>query len=132
MPIPYCLWVIMSAAGCMQSAHIPVAMVGDAANNTTVNVVRGASVDITLDSSYWKFAGSSKPEVLREDGPAKLLPAPMGATCAPGVGCRPVEVKFTAQTPGTAVVTASRSVCGEVMRCAPGQRSYKVTVVVRK
>lgn len=134
MPLPYCLWAVFAVAGCIQghSAHLPVTVVGDGAGNQTVHVKQGTHVDVVLRSSYWKFDGSSAPTVLREDGPARLLPLPPGVSCPPGTGCRPVEAVFTAGQPGTAVVKASRTVCGEAMLCAPGQRSYQLAVVVTK
>jgi hypothetical protein len=134
VPFSYCLWMISMALGCAhgQMAHSPTVQASEAANNKTVYVREGASLDLVLHSSYWMIHGSSNPSVLREDGPASLLPAPGGVACPPGVGCRPVKAVFTAELPGTAVVTASRNACGEALRCTPAQRSYKLTVVVTR
>jgi hypothetical protein len=43
-----------------------------------------------------------------------------------------VRAKFTALTDGKAVITASRSACGEALRCKPGQTRFTVNVVDRK
>jgi hypothetical protein len=42
-----------------------------------------------------------------------------------------VRADFTALTAGKAVITASRSACGEALRCKPDQTRFIVNVVVR-
>jgi hypothetical protein len=42
-----------------------------------------------------------------------------------------LRADFTALTDGKAVITAERSVCGEVLRCKPDQTQFTVTVDVR-
>ncbi len=49
----------------------------------------------------------------------------------PGGGCGTVTAWFNADGPGTAVVTASRTSCGEAMACGGGAGSYRLTVIVR-
>jgi hypothetical protein len=102
------------------------------ANGTMVPVAAGDRVELILSSSYWHVAGSSTPSVLRQDGPATPMPRP--GTCPaniPGLGCVPIQVKFTALADGKAVIKASRTTCGEAMGCRPGQTRFSVTVVVR-
>jgi hypothetical protein len=129
VPFAYCLLAVL-AAGCASGHHSVLAT--DSANNTTLHVEQGSTVAVELHSSYWTIKGSSNPRVLREVGQPELMSAPHGANCLPGMGCRPVEEMFTAELPGTAVVTASRTTCGEAMLCAPSQRDYKLTVVVTR
>jgi len=103
----------------------------DNANGTTVSVRVGDSIRVILASSYWNVNGSSAPTVLRQDGHAVLLPRPRNCPEIPGLGCTPIRVAFTAVAPGTAMIKASRSSCGEALRCVGRSTRYKLTVVVR-
>jgi hypothetical protein len=107
-------------------------VVRDGSNGRTVSVTVGEHLEVILASSYWTVQGSSQPQVLQQDGPTKLMPRPAGcAANIPGLGCVPVRTDFSALTPGTTVITASRTSCGEAMRCMPKQQHYTLTVVVR-
>jgi len=109
----------------------PVIVIRDNANGTVVPVAAGDRVELILSSSYWDVAGSSAPRVLRQDGPATLMPRP--STCPkniPGLGCIPIQMNFTALADGRAVIKASRTSCGEALRCGPHHTRFTVTVVV--
>lgn len=97
------------------------------ANRTDTRVHVGARVELLLHSDYWMVHGSSQPAVLRQDGPTVTLPGPR---CVPGGGCKPVMTLFTALQAGSAVITASRTSCGEAMACVGDQGSFEVTVTV--
>jgi hypothetical protein len=125
----------LAAAGCGVTASAaggPAVIVihGDA-NGSTVQAGAGDRVELILSSSYWDVAGSSSPTVLRQDGPAVLMSRPSSCPDIPGLGCTPVRANFTALADGRAVITASRSSCGEALRCRPDQMRFTVTVVVR-
>jgi hypothetical protein len=129
----------MTFAGCgMAASSGPVAggprviVVRDDANGKAVSARAGDRIELILSSSYWHVTGSSVPSVLRQDGPPVLLSRPRNCPDIPGLGCIPVRAKFTALTDGKAVITASRSACGEARRCKPGQTRFTVNVVVRK
>ena len=131
---------IMTSAGCGTAAsHAggPVAggptviVVHDDANGKAVSTRAGDRIELILSSSYWHVTGSSAPSVLRQDGPPVLLSRPSGCPGIPGLGCIPVRADFTALTDGKAVITASRSACGEARRCMPDQTRFTVMVVVR-
>lgn len=100
------------------------------AKGKVVKIAVGTSVELILHSSYWNINNSSSPKVLSEIGEPTQLP--VTPTCPPGIGCNPVQATFTAMTPGTAVLSASRMSCGEAMGCGPGQGHFQVTVVVTK
>jgi hypothetical protein len=110
--------------------HTAVVVEKDSSNGKTVRIGVGDQVKLVLGSSYWKIRGSSAPAVLRQHGPVKLLASP--SACPPGVGCRPVQVFFTALAPGTAVITAHRTVCGEALRCIGSRGRFRLTVVVSR
>jgi len=108
-----------------------VIVVRDNANGKAVSARAGNRIELILSSSYWHLTGSSAPSVLRQDGPPALLPRPSSCPDIPGLGCTPVRANFTALTNGKAVITASRSTCGEALRCKPDQTRFTVIVVVR-
>ena len=103
----------------------------DHANGRTLHVSVGERLNLILSSTYWQLRGSSAPAVLRQDGAARTLPRPSNCPKLPGLGCTPVRTSFLALAPGTAVITASRTTCGEALACAAGQRHFRVTIVVR-
>jgi hypothetical protein len=124
----------LTAAGCGVTASAAgspaVIVIHDSANGATVRAGAGDRVELILASSYWEVAGSSSPHVLRQNGPAALMPRPTNCPDIPGLGCIPVRVSFTALADGRAVITASRSSCGEALPCMPDQTRFRVTVVV--
>jgi hypothetical protein len=124
----------LTAAGCGATASAAggpaVIVIHDDANGATVHAGAGDRVELILSSSYWDVAGSSSPTVLRQDGSAVLMPRPSNCPDIPGLGCIPVRAIFTALADGRAVITASRSSCGEALPCMPDQTRFKVTVVV--
>jgi hypothetical protein len=150
------LAVAMLAAGCLQTAskardpgtrdksvvtthrsrvvqgglplHVVIAA-GDAANGTTMHARVGDRVELTLSSDYWTVEGSSAPAVLRQNGATVQLPRQ--PHCPPGVGCAPLRTGFTALAPGTAMITATRTTCGEALRCVGSQGRFALTVVVQ-
>ena len=108
-----------------------VIVVRDDANGNAVSARAGDRIELILSSSYWRVTGSSAPSVLRQNGPPVPLPRPSSCADIPGLGCTPVRAGFTALTGGKAVITASRSACGEALRCKPDQTRLTVIVVVR-
>ena len=130
---------LAGAAGCASSPGSvviapkqppPPVVLDEHANQSTVRVVVGRNVQVLLHSSYWTDFGSSQPAVVRADGSARMLPTTQ--TCMPGGGCNPVVATFTAMSAGTAVLSASRTSCGEALRCSPGNSHYRVTIIVAR
>ena len=105
-----------------------VVVLNEHANNTTVRVVVGADVVLQLHSTYWMNIGSSRQAVLHEDGVPRVQPKPSG--CVPGEGCGLEQATFTAVRVGTAVLSASRTSCGEALRCGSAASHYRVTILV--
>jgi hypothetical protein len=125
----------VTAAGCgvapATAGGPTVIVIRDDANGKTVPVAAGDWVELILSSNYWNVAGNSAPRVLRQDGPLTLMPRPNSCPeNIPGLGCIPVQMKFTALADGRAVIKASASSCGEARPCMPGQTRFTVTVVV--
>jgi hypothetical protein len=127
-----CTFLAASCATAASAGHpVPrVIVIRDNANGRTVSVPAGDSLELILASSYWKVTGSSAPRVVRQDGPTVLLPRPSSCPAIPGLGCTPVRTSFTALSSGEAVIRASRSTCGEALRCAARATRFTLTVVV--
>jgi len=101
----------------------------DADNGRPVTVTVGAHVTLVLASTYWTVDPMPGGSVLRSDGPP-VTTSKLGH-CVAGQGCGTVTAAYTAVTPGTVVVSAVRTVCGEALACSATQRSYRVPVTVR-
>ncbi|MFG2844181.1 hypothetical protein ACGF12_13565 [Kitasatospora sp. NPDC048296] len=97
------------------------------ANHTTLKVAVGTTISVDLHSTYWSAATSSAPDIVAPAGSPATSPSP---SCRPGGGCGTVSASFTARTPGTAHLVASRTICGEALNCGPDQRTYDVTIEV--
>ena len=111
-----------------QVADYPAVVLDEHANHATVNVVVGRDVELLLHSSYWMNFGSSRPAIVRVDGAPRVLPTP--SHCVPGGGCNPVLARFTAASLGTAVLSASRTSCGEALACGPANSHFSVMIRV--
>jgi cytoskeletal protein RodZ len=101
--------------------------VADANDGQTVTLHPGEHLRVALASTYWQIQPSSDPSVLRADGSPATSPSP---GCVPGAGCGTAAETFTAVAPGHATVVATRTTCGEAMRCQGSAGHYQVQVVV--
>jgi hypothetical protein len=122
-------WCPTSDGSCVPPSTGHTVKVDEAANGSEVTLGRGDHLQVTLHSTYWQFNPSSDSPVLGTDGGPRTGP---GTNCPsfPGSGCGTVTQIYTAGKAGTAVVTATRTTCGEAMLCSPAQH-YAVTVHVR-
>ena len=93
----------------------------------TVTLHVGDRLKVVLDSTYWAILGGS-PTVLLV---GKQVATPSVNGCVPGGGCGTVSETFTADGKGTSTVSASRTSCGEALRCTGGKGEFDVTVVVK-
>lgn len=101
----------------------------DADSARTVTVHIGDRLSVVLHSTYWTFAATSNPSVLLAEGQPAVSPNPSG--CVPGQGCGTVTAGFVAIAAGSAEIGASRTSCGEALRCSGSAGSYRLTVIVK-
>lgn len=90
----------------------------------TVPVARGSTIVVVFDQTRWTFpppAGTA----LQQQG---VVTTP--ARCVPGGVCGTTTATYRAVGDGTAVITASRTVCGEAITCNGQKVSFSVNVVV--
>jgi hypothetical protein len=101
--------------------------VTDANDGQTVTLHAGQKLRVTLLSTYWEIQPPSAPLVLRQDVQPIVSPSP---GCVAGAGCGTAAATFTALAPGHATVVATRTSCGEAMRCLGNSGHFQVEVVV--
>lgn len=100
--------------------------VDEHAAGRTIRLGSGTTIRLVLHSTYWSAPRSSAPDVLGPVG----MPKVTRGNCHAGMGCGTVEAGYLTKRPGTATLTATRTSCGEAMRCPPGSRVFTVTVTV--
>ncbi|SEM31764.1 hypothetical protein [Streptacidiphilus jiangxiensis] len=126
-----------ATAGGGTGATTPASATGSAAvvvhnadKGRTITLHTGQTLEVVLTGGYWPAPVSSSEAVLKASGaPSYLSPSPSHG-CPPGVGCRPQQTDFTAVAPGTATVSATRTNCGEAMRCTDANGKFTITVTV--
>jgi hypothetical protein len=116
-----------SGAGLAATSPLPVVHVSESRDGGKVTLRRGQKLRVVLHSTYWRFKAPSTAGVLRLAGKPVVTPKP---GCVPGQGCGTVTVTYVARAIGSAAVAASRTSCGEALRCTPAAGSYKLTVAV--
>ena len=99
-------------------------------NGRIVTVARGTPLVLRLHRTYWRIRGSSNPAVVRQTGPQQTR-AVLPPRCLPGMGCGTASAPFEALHAGRARLSATRTICGEALRCSPAQRRYAVVILVR-
>ncbi len=103
----------------------------------TVAVKLGSRVELTLHSMYWGLAVPAKSSSLTSNGAPILKPifpspsAPAGCKIA-GSGCGTQTWEFVATKVGTTHLIASRTTCGEALRCTGKSGRFAVTVKVSR
>lgn len=101
--------------------------VGFGAKGRTVHLSVGDSVRVRLNTTFWQFEAPSGAVV-----PAgRPVVRPDGGHTIPGSGSGTVIATYRADKVGRATITASRTSCGEALRCINGQGAFRLTVVVR-
>lgn len=103
----------------------------------TVVVKLGSRVELTLHSMYWGLAVPAKRSSLTSKGQPILKPifpgpsAPAGCRIA-GSGCGTQTWEFMATKVGITHLVASRTTCGEAMKCTGANGRFAVTVKVSR
>jgi hypothetical protein len=111
-----------------RTASKRVVTVDEKAGHRTVTIRQGTEIDVRLHSTYWRFS-SLRGSVLRSLGAPAYKPR-LGGSCVPGQGCGTVTSRYRANRPGRKTIRASRTSCGEALRCTHGAGSFRVTIRV--
>ena len=111
-----------------QSSGTSALQIADSANGKTFKVKSGSIIKVTLNSTFWNFQSSTGINGSETPTMTAIMPGPTApANCQlPGVGCGTVVWKFKAGKPGRANFIASRTLCGEALRCSAKQSKFTV------
>lgn len=125
----------MTVMGISQSQAASTRALSEKNINQTVSVRVGGTVSLTLHSMYWTLNAQAKSSSLLSKGAPILKPvlpgptAPNGCKIA-GSGCGTQTWKFKATKIGTAHLLATRTTCGEAMRCTGSTGRFEVTIKI--
>lgn len=116
------------------------ATAGTTDNGHTIALAVGDHLEVRLAGTGWTFSADTPGSPLRAVGQPTASVLPTGgagstvdrSACVPGGQCVEVTATYAATAPGTAVVAAGRTSCGEAMRCTGRAGSYRLTVIVAK
>ena len=105
--------------------------------NKTFTAKLGSSVSLSLHSMYWNLTPIKSGASLKINGAPIQKPILPGANAPagcrfPGSGCGVQTWKFSTIKVGTTYLIATRTSCGEAMRCTGSNGTFKVTVKVIK
>ena len=105
----------------------------ESSNGHKVQVKSGSVLKITLNSTYWSADRVSNLTKIGDPVMTPIMPGPNApANCQhPGTGCGTVVWSFKASKKGAASFSASRTSCGEALKCAPDQMLYKLNFLVK-
>ena len=107
-----------------------VVTVTDRDNGRTITLKLHQRLRVVLSSTYWTQKESSNPAIIRLVGQPRITPQPSG--CVPGAGCGTATASYSTVAPGSALITATRTSCGEAMGCTAASSRFTLHVLVRR
>ncbi len=121
---------LATGAGAARSATV---VLSESSNGRTIAVNPGAHLTLTLHSAYWSVIRLPKQTTVIELGKTTTVGVLPGATsgCVAGQGCGTVTARFVAGGSGRVRLRATRTSCGEALRCTPSQSLWTVVIRVR-
>ena len=114
------------------ATNAPTLALSEISNGRTFAVAPGEPITLTLHSTYWHVLALATPRSLRQRGTTHVvgvLPAP--SHCVPGQGCGTVSAHYVALAPGLVRLRATRTSCGEALKCSPAQSSWTALIRIR-
>lgn len=110
-----------------------ITSVSEQQNGKIINVRLGATLNISLHSTYWYFDSAKNVQQIKESTVTPTLPGPSApAGCQhPGTGCGTVKWFYKATKKGIATFTAMRTSCGEALSCTPANSKFSVKFLVK-
>jgi hypothetical protein len=129
--------LMLLGAGLNSAQAATTSVLSEKNASKTVAVKLGTQVELTLHSMYWQLAVPAKSSSLTSKGQPILKPifpsptAPQGCRIA-GSGCGTQTWEFASTKVGITHLIASRTTCGEAMRCTDANGRFQVTVKVTR
>ena len=107
--------------------------ISEPANGKSYLLKPGSSIQITLHSTFWNFGSVSNLSGSETPTITSIMPGPTApAKCQlPGMGCGRVVWKFKVGKSGKSQFIATRTSCGEALRCTAKESRYLVNFRVK-
>ena len=129
--------VVLLGLGLNSAQAVTSTTLSEKNGSKTVIVKLGSKVELSLHSMYWQLAVPAKSSSLMSTGAPILKPifpsptAPAGCRIA-GSGCGTQTWVFSATKVGLTHLVASRTTCGEAMKCTGANARFTMTVKVSR
>jgi hypothetical protein len=101
--------------------------VSDTDRGGTVQAKVGDDIVVTLHSTYWQLSKPSGGVLVGVGSPQTAAGGPSCPT-VPGTGCGTIRADYRVEQPGKTEIRASRTSCGEAMRCTGSAGRWSVTI----
>jgi len=126
-----CAAILLSSAA--QSSAASVVKISESGNSKTFSVKSGSTVEITLHSTFWIQKSTINLKPMGAPTITAIMPGPSApANCQlPGMGCGTIVWKFIAIKKGKASFVATRTSCGEALRCTAKNSRYAFSLSVK-
>lgn len=114
------------------SSHA-IVVLSESSNGRVLQVNPGATISVTLHSTYWQPVALVRNRSVIQVGPVMTHPVLPTSTprCVPGQGCGTVSVHYLALFPGLVRLRAARVSCGEALACTGSEGRWSVVIRVR-
>ena len=131
--------LLVGAAGCAKlstpaAVTLPLSAIGQmtvTADMATkgVHAPTGDLLHVVLEGTQWRFDRPAG-DVLVPVGAPRLSVPSSCSTLPVGSGCGTVTMSYRAAQVGTTTIHASRTSCGEALRCDPVQADFSIAVSI--
>ena len=115
-------------AGCSNDAASDPKLT-DATCGTAVTAKLGERLVVSLASTYWQFQDSPPTSPIQQKG-TTVYAGGLNCPSYPGSGCGTATATFDILGSGQAVISASRTTCGEAVACDHGEGKNQCTITV--
>lgn len=124
---------VLLIGGVTESSAASRLGISEPSNGKTYNVKVGTSVSVTLHSTFWSLKSVSNLFGSETPTMTAIMPGPSApANCQlPGMGCGTVVWQFKAGKSGIASFNATRTSCGEALRCTASNSKFLVRFKVQ-
>lgn len=127
------LLLIMPFPGQSSASASKIITISESSNGKRIQVATGSLLKIALHSTYWAAGATTNLKPIGEPTITPIIPSDTSpANCRhPGTGCGTVVWSYKVIKKGSAMFSATRTSCGEALRCTPDQMLFKVNLKVK-
>jgi hypothetical protein len=127
------LSAVVLIGGATESSAASRLGISELSNGKIYSVQAGTKVSITLHSTFWTLNSVSNLTGSETPTMTVIMPGPSApSNCRlPGMGCGTVVWNFNAGKSGVASFRATRSSCGEALRCTALNSNFLVRFKVK-